>query len=201
MLDDRPVLVLAWADGDRLSDAVLSGKDPDDLGRRSGAALARLHAAADPLPPLIAARSWLDWPEPVSELRALLEPYDTGRVGLHLDFHPENLIIGPDGRITVLDWANSCAGPPQADLARTRSILDLILTAVPELPEIGRRAVDRYWDGFLAGYRELGGDPAIPAPVQAWAYAAQRLDLAGSWVPPWYLDRLGDRVSDLIDAQ
>jgi aminoglycoside phosphotransferase (APT) family kinase protein len=160
--------------------------------------LAALHAIGDPPPQLVAARRWLDWPEPMPGLRALLEPYDVDAVGLHLDFHPENLMVASGGRICILDWANSCVGPASADLARTRSILDLIMVAVPELPEVARRAVDRYWDGLLAGYREHGGDPSIPGPVRAWAYAAQRRDLADSWVPPWYLDRLDDQVAELI---
>lgn len=200
VLDDRAYLVMDHVPGTRLADALWSGADPDDLGHRTGMALAALHAIGDRPPALIAARSWLDWPEPMLQLRPFLQAYDSGRVVLHLDFHPENLIIAPDGRITILDWANCLVGPPQADLARTLSILELIIVVVPGLTEVTRRAVDRYRDGFLAGYRAGGGDPLVPDPVQAWAYAAQRLDMAGSWVPPWYLDQLEDRCRELIGA-
>lgn len=200
-LDGRSYLVMDHVPGQRLADAVWRGTDPDDLGLRSGAALAGLHAIADPPPPLVAKRSWLDWPGPSPELRPLLEPYDTGRVTLHLDFHPENLIISSDGRIFVLDWANCVVGPPAADLARTLAILELIMVAVPELTEVGRRAVERYRDGFLAGYRQAGGDPSVPDPIRAWAYAGQRRDMMSSWVAPWYVDRLRDQSMELLGVQ
>jgi aminoglycoside phosphotransferase (APT) family kinase protein len=201
VLDGRSYLVMDHVPGERLADALWRGDDPDDLGRRSGATLAALHRIADPAPAVIARRSWLDWPEAMPGLRPLLEPYDTGRVTLHLDFHPENLIISPDGRIIVLDWANCVVGPPAADLARTLAILELILVAVPELTEIARRTVERYREAFLAGYSEAGGDPSIPDAVRAWAYAGQRRDMAGSWVAPWYLDRLEQRCRELIGTQ
>jgi aminoglycoside phosphotransferase (APT) family kinase protein len=201
VLDGRSYLVMDHVAGTRLADALWAGADPDDLGRRSGAALAALHAISDPPPPLVAARSWLDWPEPMPDIRPLLEPYDVGSVVLHLDFHPENLIITPDGRIAVLDWANCLTGPPTADLARALSILELIMVAVPNLPDAAAQAVRRYREGFLSGYRQAGGSDRIPDPVRGWAYAAQRRDLAGSWVPQWYLDRLGEREHALVDGQ
>lgn len=198
VLDGRSYLVMEHVPGQRLADALWSGADPDDLGHRSGTTLAALHAIDDPPPPLIAGRSWLDWPEPMPELRPLLEPYDRGRVVLHLDFHPENLIISCGGAIVVLDWANCVAGPPAADLARTLATLEAVTVMMPDLTEDNRRTVKSYWDGFLAGYREAGGDPSIPDPVRAWAYAGQRRDLVGSWVPHWYLDRLRDRSQELF---
>lgn len=198
MIDDRPMLIMDWVPGTRVAERLWSGDDPDDLGRRSGAVLAALHSADGPPPALVAARSWVDWPEPMPEVGPLLQAYDTGRVVLHLDFHPENLIIAEDGVITVLDWANCVVGPPEADLARTLSVLELIMAAVPGLPETARRAIDRYREGFLAGYLDAGGKVAIPRPVQAWAYAGQRRDMTGSWVPPWYLDQLDVRCRELI---
>jgi aminoglycoside phosphotransferase (APT) family kinase protein len=201
VLDGRSYLVMDHVAGVRVADALWSGADADDLGSRSGVALATLHAVADPPPPLIAARSWLDWPGPMPDLRPVLEPYDIGARVLHLDFHPENLIIAPDGRITVLDWANCVIGPPSADLARTLSILELIMDAVPDLPGSARQAAAVFRDGMLAGYRQAGGDDTVPDPVRAWAYAAQRRDLADSWVPSWYLDRLEERCRALIAGQ
>lgn len=162
VVGDRPVLIMDWTPGDLLADSLWSGNDPDDLGRRSGAVLARLHAIAAPPPPLIAARSWIHWPSSIPELTDQLRPYDSGHVTLHLDFHPENLIIAPDGEIVILDWANCQVGPPQADLARTLAILEMIMVVVPELTEVGRRAAERYRDGFLTAYQDAGGNLTIP---------------------------------------
>jgi aminoglycoside phosphotransferase (APT) family kinase protein len=37
----------------------------------------------------------------------------------HGDFHPENVILGPDGQLRPIDWANAHQGHPLADVART----------------------------------------------------------------------------------
>ncbi len=36
----------------------------------------------------------------------------------HFDFHPSNVLVGPDGWV-VIDWLTVAAGPSAADLART----------------------------------------------------------------------------------
>lgn len=39
---------------------------------------------------------------------------------LHLDLHPLNVLLGEEGAVTgVLDWANTAAGDPVLDRART----------------------------------------------------------------------------------
>ena len=53
------------------------------------------------------------------ELLALLGALDDGAHGVcHCDFHPLNVLVGPDGWV-VIDWLTVAAGPPAADLART----------------------------------------------------------------------------------
>ena len=42
----------------------------------------------------------------------------TARGACHFDFHPLNVLIGPDGWV-VIDWLTVAAGPSAADLART----------------------------------------------------------------------------------
>lgn len=37
----------------------------------------------------------------------------------HGDFHPENILIGADGKMRVIDWVNSYSGDPLSDVART----------------------------------------------------------------------------------
>jgi aminoglycoside phosphotransferase (APT) family kinase protein len=53
------------------------------------------------------------------ELLGLLDQLDDGRRGVcHFDFHPGNVLVGPDGWV-VIDWLTVASGPPVADLART----------------------------------------------------------------------------------
>ncbi len=77
----------------------------------------------------------------VGELTDLLGALDDGRRGVcHFDFHPDNVLVGPQGWI-VIDWVTAAAGPPVADLART-----LVLRgnfAVPPLYEF-MQAVRRH---------------------------------------------------------
>jgi aminoglycoside phosphotransferase (APT) family kinase protein len=196
MIDDRPVLVIEWVPGELVADALRQSDDAFALGRRCGRSLATLHAIDD-VPPVIAERGWIDWAgDRVDELDPLLRAVEP-RVLVHLDFHPENLIISGSGEITVLDWANVRLGPPQADLARTESILELIMVAVPEVSGSIPVIAD-FGAGLLAGYADAGGDPRIPDAFRAWAYAVQLHDLVGSWVPDHYFDRLRRRYTEAL---
>ena len=54
-----------------------------------------------------------------AELLDLLSRLDDGAQGVcHFDFHPLNVLVGPDGWV-VIDWIMVGAGPSAADLART----------------------------------------------------------------------------------
>jgi serine/threonine protein kinase len=55
----------------------------------------------------------------VNELTGMLHELDDGRrLVCHFDFHPGNVLVGPDGWV-VIDWLTVANGPPVADLART----------------------------------------------------------------------------------
>jgi Ser/Thr protein kinase RdoA (MazF antagonist) len=84
----------------------------DDLGRRPwridqhARTLAALHRRLQGIP----APDWL--PAPVGEGRALL----------HLDLHPDNVILTAGGPF-VIDWPNAARGPAGADVAHTWLVL------------------------------------------------------------------------------
>jgi Ser/Thr protein kinase RdoA (MazF antagonist) len=86
-----------------------------------------------------------------AELTDLLHELDDGHRGVcHFDFHPNNVLVSPDGWI-VIDWLTVAAGPATADLART-----LVLrgdAAVPPMYEF-MQAVRRH------GLAERGVDEA-----------------------------------------
>jgi Ser/Thr protein kinase RdoA (MazF antagonist) len=96
-------------------------------------------------------------PDPLrDELADLLRQLDDGRRGVcHFDFHPNNVLVSPEGWI-VIDWLTVAAGPPMADLART-----LVLrgdAAVPPMYE------------FMQDVRRhgLAGRDADQATCDAW---------------------------------
>ncbi len=62
-------------------------------------------------------------PSLVEELRGMLSSVDDGeRVLCHWDFHPRNVLVGPDGPV-VIDWLTVASGPAVADLARSLVLL------------------------------------------------------------------------------
>lgn len=50
----------------------------------------------------------------------------------HGDFHPGNILVGDDGRLTVIDWVNAGVGDPIADVARSQLLLSVGWRAVPQ---------------------------------------------------------------------
>lgn len=62
----------------------------------------------------------------------LVELPDGGSSIVHLDLHPLNVIMGPDGPV-VIDWASASRGRPETDVASTWAIM-----ASSEIP--GNRA-------------------------------------------------------------
>ncbi|WP_327694512.1 phosphotransferase [Streptomyces sp. NBC_00459] len=92
---------------------------------------------------------------------------------LHLDLHPENVILTPDGP-RVIDWANSEEGAPGLDRAMSavilaqvavsvdplaepaRAMLTALLTAPSAVPEAGRTA-----EGLPEARRRRAANPTM----------------------------------------
>jgi aminoglycoside phosphotransferase (APT) family kinase protein len=136
-------------------------------------------------------RSGVSWIDRIgtqeAALRARLQSPEPKRaVLLHLDYHPLNVLT--DGkRITgVLDWANTCAGDPRIDLARTRTILRLDMGR-PGRPGALSAPLEPLWLAFerawWEGYRAAAGSAEDMALFYAAAGALMERDLAHRYTP------------------
>jgi aminoglycoside phosphotransferase (APT) family kinase protein len=69
---------------------------------------------------------------------------------LHLDLHPENVLLGAAGPV-VIDWTNATAGPPLADVAQTWVLIASSLVPGPAWQRaLGTLGRDLFLDAFLA---------------------------------------------------
>ncbi|MFI0901289.1 phosphotransferase [Streptomyces sp. NPDC020983] len=120
-----PVPAVHASDGPDLVMQRLHGPTMAEALRRSpwraaeyGAVLGRLHRELHEL----RAPEWLP---PLA---------DAGRAGdarvLHLDLHPENVLLTADGP-RVVDWTNARAGAPEVDVAMTSVILRCVELPLP----------------------------------------------------------------------
>jgi aminoglycoside phosphotransferase (APT) family kinase protein len=190
---ERPVMLLSWCAGQPLLAALRERPwQVARLGRLFGQTHARIHRIT--APPALAqhATAWITWagPDEHALQQRLAALADSHAALLHLDYHPLNVMT--DGRqITgVLDWTNSMAGDPRADVARTHTILALspIAPAERALPLLlFRRLLVMAWQ---RGYRDVAGSLDDMAAFYAWAGAAMLRDLApraaraGHWMQP-----------------
>lgn len=126
-----PDLVMERVDGPTLLQALVTGKvAPGD----AGAVLADLHLRLHALP-------------------ARLSPDPAVRV-LHLDLHPDNVILAGRGPV-LIDWSNATEGPPDLDRALTALIMAEAATGSfvpPELAVPAGQALRAFLD-------HAGGDP------------------------------------------
>lgn len=185
--DGRPGLLLERVEGDVMVDRIVARPL---RSHREAAALGRLHAAihaasATGLPSIkdrLAER--IDQTGTVlpysmrDAAKQRLRALDDGDRVLHGDFHPGNVILGPDGPVAI-DWVDASAGPPEPDLVRTLWLLSP--SAVP--PEMRRPGigfiVNRARHRYQAAYEEV-------------------TDLDRTRLAPWRLPVLAARIAEGI---
>ena len=129
----------------------------DDLARRPwslrshAATLARLHQQLHE----IAAPAWL--PASLGEGDALL----------HLDLHPDNVILGPRGPV-VIDWPNAARGPSAADVAHTWIVMACSVPTTGRYRQAATQAGSRLFVAlFLRHYDRAQITPHVDK-VGAW---------------------------------
>ncbi|MFE9958565.1 phosphotransferase family protein [Micromonospora sp. NPDC005299] len=119
----------------------------------------------------------------------------TGDTLCHLDIRADNLLIGPDGTVTVVDWPWACRGPAWLD-----SLLVLVnvqvygahdpgplLAALPLATEVDPADLTGVLAGFTGFF--LDGARQPPPPGIPTVRAFQRLQ--GDALLPWLARRLG----------
>jgi hypothetical protein len=153
-----PDLVLERVHGLTLLAALVSGA----VAVRTGAELlADLHVRLHAVPPRSGSRQGV----------------------VHLDLHPDNVLLGPAGPV-VIDWRNAVDGPPELDLAVTALIMALVATdrghamAVPaaELLSVFAHLANGDLRSGLPGAIELRrGDPNLSYDEKARLGAAAAL--------------------------
>lgn len=192
---ERPVLLLAWCQGEPLWQAIR--RHPWrvwSLGLAFGRTQARIHQVSDPT--LCQQPDWIDWagpddPQLHTSLRHIASP--TAAL-LHLDYHPLNVLTDGRQMTAVLDWANSRFGDPRADVARTYTILRVEPHTPGRQPfalSLIRRLLGWSW---RRGYEQGAGAPSDMAWFYVWAGTVMLRDLAPrvndphSWWQPHHLD-------------
>jgi aminoglycoside phosphotransferase (APT) family kinase protein len=158
-----PDLVMARLEGPTmLADA---GRRPWRLFRHA-ALLADLHRRLHALP----------------ALDGLRQPFGPGPSILHLDFHPDNVMMTADGPV-VIDWPNAAVGPPAADVAHTWLILATTEVSWRDVTARAGRAA--FLSAFLRG---AGRADAAGLLSEVGAYRLGDRNLVG---------REGDRIERL----
>lgn len=118
----------------------------DEFGRRPWKVLAYARILAD------LHRRLAQIPLPDTELE---RPYGPGASLLHLDLHPDNVMLTDTGPV-VIDWDNAVAGPAAADVAST-----WVITATSEVDATGveRRLLEFGRSLFVGAFLRHAGRP------------------------------------------
>jgi aminoglycoside phosphotransferase (APT) family kinase protein len=139
-----PDLVLDRVDGPTMLTALAAGTIDGDAGARL---LADLHTRLHALPP---------------------RGGDPAHTVLHLDLHPDNVMLGPAGPV-VIDWRNAEEGPADLDVAQTALITAEVAVDLSH-PMAGPAR------GFVSAFLHYAG--GRPGAALATAVARRRRDPA-----------------------
>jgi aminoglycoside phosphotransferase (APT) family kinase protein len=117
-------------------------------------------------------------------------PFGSGQTLLHLDLHPDNVILASCGPV-IIDWQGAVAGPAAADLAHTWLLLRTSVVPGPMRQRvIGSLGQTLFARAFL---RSTGAE-AVAAQRILPVVAARRLQ------DPTLLDSEASRIRRLVDA-
>lgn len=144
----RRDLIMEKVDGPSLLEAL---KSHPSMVIRAGDLLAQLHRRLAQIP----ARSGLS------------APFGPGASLLHLDLHPGNVLLSPDGPV-LIDWQNAASGPRGADIAKTWVVLATAAAGDGGsrfVTAVGRRLLV---GSFLRAGNRKAARPWLEQVVEAW---------------------------------
>lgn len=187
--DGWPVLVTTFAPGIAVTQQLArQAERAHAIGLAMGDAMGRLHEVTAPEGLVRSEEAWIARAGPaVADLRPLfIRMTDTNRL-LHLDFHPNNVLMDDERVTAIIDWENTLAGPPHIDLARSRAILRAVKMG-GKIPEELHHVFDEVERGLVEGHTGVIGRDPHPELSLAWGLAMTVDDLTrqmgkpGSWV-------------------
>ena len=147
---------------------------------------------------------WLDRPgQALAPLRDRLAAMPNADRLLHLDYHPENVLMEGDAISGVIDWTNTLPGPPHVDLGRSRAILRMART-LPKMTAEAASAVEVLEVGLVQGHAAIHGPDPEPDLSLAWGLGTVCADFAAhvtqpdTWVTPELVARLDAERDRLV---
>lgn len=166
----RPAMLLSWCSGRTVQDEARARPwAVHHLGVICGRLQAELNRITPP--PALASVDWKTRLGGLDDaLRSRLETVETAVPRLlHLDFHPQNVVIQGDTVTGILDWTNACAGDPRADLARSWSLLVAYPRAGGVRASVAGIVNRLLAAGWLGGYESASGAQSDMLLFRIWA--------------------------------
>lgn len=130
---DGPDMVLDRIEGETMAEELIGNPTSERLVR-AGRLLAELHSRLHAIPPLVS----------------------SGGTVVHLDLHPQNVMMAEGGPV-VIDWTNAADGPPELDVAMTWVILEPLVAVLPPVADL----LDAFLDAAGRSDAERGLEPAV----------------------------------------
>jgi len=119
-----------------------------------------------------------------------MRPVGDGEGGvLHLDLHPDNVILTPDGPM-IIDWQNSARGPAQADPAVAWVVINMAVVPGPPM----QRLVGTIGQHLFA---RLFLDACEPRPTDEHIAIAMQARLSDATLLPRERERILKRLEQV----
>jgi aminoglycoside phosphotransferase (APT) family kinase protein len=203
MLDaiaDRPAMLTTFVPGTTVAATLDPGRAPA-TGRTLGRLLGEINQISAP-EGLAPADAWRDRAGPaLAPLRDRLAALPDADRLLHLDYHPENVLMAGDAVTGIVDWTNTLPGPPHIDLGRSRAILRMV-RMLPTVPPEVASVLEAFETGLVAGHAGTHGPDPAPDLTLAWGIGTICVDFAPQTETPesWVTSDLVAQLEATRDA-